>query len=337
MVQMRAKMIMVGLLGTATLLPFTSAKAQQVGHASWYALHSRTASGEMMNPSELTAAHRSLPFGTRVVVENLSTGQSVVVRINDRGPFVGGRIIDLSKAAAANIGMIGSGTARVRISTAGGDALQALGASRPKITKTAAVPEPEKSAMMNATLKGTASKKAVKTASAGMNPVPEPEKSAMMSATLKGTASKKSAASTKSASSKKGASSKRSISAKKSASSKRSISAKKSANIRSVSRKSAGTRSASTHKSAKSVRTASLSKKKYGTSRSSREKIVLASKSASSLTKQRSFQARAVSKTGRVASKRSGRKTVTVASRRNLHRVPGGRLALMKGKSRHTG
>ena len=105
MFKMRAKMISVGLLGTAALLPLDVAKADQVGHASWYALHSRTASGEQMNPSELTAAHRSLPFGTRVLVENLSNGRSVVVRINDRGPFVGGRIIDLSKAAAQSIGM----------------------------------------------------------------------------------------------------------------------------------------------------------------------------------------------------------------------------------------
>jgi rare lipoprotein A len=130
MVKMRAKMISVGLLGAAALLPFDLAKADQVGHASWYAMHSRTASGEKMNPSELTAAHRSLPFGTRVLVENLSNGRSVVVRINDRGPFAGGRIIDLSKAAAASLGMLGSGTATVRVTPQGGGALEALGKSR---------------------------------------------------------------------------------------------------------------------------------------------------------------------------------------------------------------
>jgi rare lipoprotein A len=181
MVLMRAKMIMVGLLGTATLLlTLASAKAEQVGHASWYALHSRTASGEMMNPSELTAAHRSLPFGTRVVVENLNTGQSVVVRINDRGPFIGGRIIDLSKAAAASIGMIGSGTAKVRVATAGGGSLQALGASKPKVVKIAAVekeavaaPQESVSAKMTATLKGdTAKKSASSKASAKSRPEP---------------------------------------------------------------------------------------------------------------------------------------------------------------------
>jgi peptidoglycan lytic transglycosylase len=112
MSKMRAKMITVGLLGTAALLPLDVARADQVGHASWYALHSRTASGEQMNPEELTAAHRSLPFGTRVLVQNLSNGRSVVVRINDRGPFIGGRIIDLSKAAAESIGMVDAGTAK---------------------------------------------------------------------------------------------------------------------------------------------------------------------------------------------------------------------------------
>ena len=129
MLEMRAKMIAVALVATAAILPLDLAEADQVGHASWYALYSRTASGEMMNPSELTAAHRSLPFGTRVLVENLNTGRSVVVRINDRGPFIGGRIIDLSKAAAASIGMIDSGVAKVRVTTPGGGAIAALGES----------------------------------------------------------------------------------------------------------------------------------------------------------------------------------------------------------------
>jgi rare lipoprotein A len=116
---LRTKWIFVGLAGAAGVLPLDSAEAQQIGHASWYALYSRTASGEMMNPGALTAAHRSLPFGTKVRVENLSNGRSVVVRINDRGPFVGGRVIDLSKAAASHIGMVSSGTAKVKITTAG--------------------------------------------------------------------------------------------------------------------------------------------------------------------------------------------------------------------------
>jgi rare lipoprotein A len=116
---MRANIVAMGLIGTAALLPLEFAQAQQLGRASWYALTSRTASGEMMDPTKLTAAHRSLPFGTRVLVENLSNGRSVVVRINDRGPFVSGRVIDVSKAAASSLGMIDSGTAKVRVSSLG--------------------------------------------------------------------------------------------------------------------------------------------------------------------------------------------------------------------------
>lgn len=83
------------------------------GRASWYALHSRTASGERMNPSKLTAAHRSLAFGTKLKVTNMRNGSSVVVRVNDRGPFIRGRVLDLSKGAARSLQMIGSGTAKV--------------------------------------------------------------------------------------------------------------------------------------------------------------------------------------------------------------------------------
>ncbi|ADV10019.1 septal ring lytic transglycosylase RlpA family protein [Mesorhizobium sp. M7A.F.Ca.CA.001.09.2.1] len=83
--------------------------AAQCGRASWYALHSRTASGERMNPSAMTAAHRTLPFGTKLRVTNKNNGRSVVVRINDRGPFIKGRVLDLSKGAAGQLGFIGSG------------------------------------------------------------------------------------------------------------------------------------------------------------------------------------------------------------------------------------
>ena len=131
MSKMRAKIITAGLFGVAAMLPIDLVMADQLGHASWYALNSLTASGEQMNPSELTAAHRSLPFGTKVLVENLSNGRSVVVRINDRGPFVDGRIIDVSKAAASSLDMLGSGTAKVRVTPAGGGALGALGRGEP--------------------------------------------------------------------------------------------------------------------------------------------------------------------------------------------------------------
>lgn len=93
------------------------------GVASWYGgkFHGRrTASGETYNQHAMTAAHRTLPFGTEVVVTNEATGKSVVVRINDRGPFTGGRVIDLSHKAASQIGMINSGTARVTLEVIGG-------------------------------------------------------------------------------------------------------------------------------------------------------------------------------------------------------------------------
>jgi rare lipoprotein A len=89
---------------------------QQTGRASWYTLDSLTASGEKMDDVALTAAHNSLPFGTKVLIENIANGRSVVVRINDRGPFVAGRIIDLSKAAAEKLDFIAAGMADVRLS-----------------------------------------------------------------------------------------------------------------------------------------------------------------------------------------------------------------------------
>jgi rare lipoprotein A len=74
----------------------------------------RTASGERMNPSEMTAAHRSRPFGSQVTVTSHSTGRSVTVRINDRGPFVKGRCIDLSNGAARALGMDGTASVSLR-------------------------------------------------------------------------------------------------------------------------------------------------------------------------------------------------------------------------------
>lgn len=90
----------------------------QRGVASWYGLpfHGRkTANGERFDMNALTAAHPSLPFGTRVKVRSLVNGREVIVRINDRGPFTPGRIIDLSHAAARQIGLLGIGTKRVAL------------------------------------------------------------------------------------------------------------------------------------------------------------------------------------------------------------------------------
>ncbi|MBO6717058.1 MAG: septal ring lytic transglycosylase RlpA family protein [Rhizobiaceae bacterium] len=86
----------------------------QCGSASWYSLPgNRTANGERMDPAAMTAAHRSLPFGSRVRVVNQRNGREVVVRINDRGPFIRGRIIDLSKGAAQALGFVRAGHTKI--------------------------------------------------------------------------------------------------------------------------------------------------------------------------------------------------------------------------------
>ena len=85
------------------------------GLASFYREGARTASGEKFDANELTAAHPTLPFGTRLRVTNVANGQSVTVRVNDRGPYVPGRIVDVSYSAAASLGMVGRGVANVRL------------------------------------------------------------------------------------------------------------------------------------------------------------------------------------------------------------------------------
>ena len=98
------------------------AEPDMEGLASWYGgkFHGRlTSSGEVFDTNEMTAAHKTLPFGTMVKVTNLENGRSAVVKINDRGPFVEGRIIDLSRAAADEIGMVGEGVARVSLTIVG--------------------------------------------------------------------------------------------------------------------------------------------------------------------------------------------------------------------------
>lgn len=91
----------------------------QTGIASWYQMGKVTANGEAYNPDGLTAAHRTLPFGTIVQVKNLSNGRTVRLRINDRGPFIGNRIIDVSRGGARQLGLIGAGTARVEVTQLG--------------------------------------------------------------------------------------------------------------------------------------------------------------------------------------------------------------------------
>ena len=107
--------LLAGCASTDTVDPHGYDKT---GVASYYgAKHhgKRTASGERFNQHGLTAAHRQLPFGTRVKITNLNNDRSCVVRINDRGPYSRGRLIDVSREAAEQLGMMRSGTAKVRV------------------------------------------------------------------------------------------------------------------------------------------------------------------------------------------------------------------------------
>lgn len=108
----------VRLASTVAMAPSQQVSRVIEGTASWYGpgfFGNRTASGEVFRPGTLTAAHRSLPFGTMVRVTNLNNGRSTVVRINDRGPYSGGRVIDLGHGAAQQVGLVSSGVAPVRL------------------------------------------------------------------------------------------------------------------------------------------------------------------------------------------------------------------------------
>jgi len=118
-------LLALGVLALA--IPFGAARANvQEGTVSWYGaqFHDRqTANGERFDMGAMTMAHPTLPFGTRVRVTNLRNGRSVVVRVNDRGPFVGHRIADVSRGAAAELGMVSRGVARVRIEALTADSI----------------------------------------------------------------------------------------------------------------------------------------------------------------------------------------------------------------------
>lgn len=105
-------------IAQAQLLASSGVRSVSTGQASWYGpgfYGNRTANGEVFRPGTRTAAHRNLPFGTLVRVTNLNNGRSTVVRINDRGPFHGSRVIDLAHGAAQDLGVISSGVAQVRL------------------------------------------------------------------------------------------------------------------------------------------------------------------------------------------------------------------------------
>jgi rare lipoprotein A len=117
-----ATALLLGAVGCATTHGLTAPRETQVGLASYYGrAHDgrRTASGERFDMHAMTAAHPTLPFGTRVRVTNLYNGRRAVVRINDRGPHKGKRIIDLSYAAARELGLVGAGVAKVRLEVVG--------------------------------------------------------------------------------------------------------------------------------------------------------------------------------------------------------------------------
>jgi rare lipoprotein A len=95
--------------------PAAGTKTASQGIASFYSEGTQTASGEKFDPNELTAAHPTLPFGTKLRVTNVTNGQSVTVRVNDRGPYVPGRVVDVSYSAAQTLGMVGGGVAKVKL------------------------------------------------------------------------------------------------------------------------------------------------------------------------------------------------------------------------------
>jgi rare lipoprotein A len=114
-------MLAVGFASCLGVSGSSAFAGSECGVASWYGLGGLTASGEDIVQGGLTAAHRTLRFGTLVKVENLGNGRAVVVRINDRGPFVPGRALDLTRAGAERLGFLDDGVARVRMTVVGGD------------------------------------------------------------------------------------------------------------------------------------------------------------------------------------------------------------------------
>ena len=121
---MHLKNLLLGVCCIASAAIFTAkAQIRHSGKASYYAnsLHGhRTSDGSVYHKDSLTCAHRTLPFGTLLKVRNLSNGKEVVVKVTDRGPFSKARVVDLSMAAAKQLGMVGQGTANVEVSRVGG-------------------------------------------------------------------------------------------------------------------------------------------------------------------------------------------------------------------------
>ncbi|WP_349358828.1 septal ring lytic transglycosylase RlpA family protein [Stappia sp.] len=104
---------------TVSISGNAAASPAECGRASWYQLRGLTASGTQADPEALTAAHPSLPFGTRITVTNLANGRSIALTVVDRGPFVRGRIVDVSRRAARELGFLRQGVTRVRVEPEG--------------------------------------------------------------------------------------------------------------------------------------------------------------------------------------------------------------------------
>jgi rare lipoprotein A len=113
--QPRRPVAVASVVRRAPVSEATERKGKSNGLASFYSHGTKTASGEKFDPNELTAAHPTLPFGTKLRVTNTHTGRSVTVRVNDRGPYVPGRVVDVSYSAAQELGMVGRGVAPVKL------------------------------------------------------------------------------------------------------------------------------------------------------------------------------------------------------------------------------
>ncbi len=107
--------VLSGAMAVLALTPDTARAESLHGQASYYSHAGRTANGEVFRPDDMTAAHRTLPFGVRVRVTDIHTRRSIVVRVNDRGPFTRGRIIDVSRGAAEALGMTSRGVTAVEL------------------------------------------------------------------------------------------------------------------------------------------------------------------------------------------------------------------------------
>ncbi|MCB9080410.1 MAG: septal ring lytic transglycosylase RlpA family protein [Lewinellaceae bacterium] len=164
------KVFLLAALSGCCLLAGFSLNAQEYGVASFYANDfqgDKTASGELYDMNKLTAAHKMLPFGTRVKVTRMDNNKSVIVRVNDRGPYIAGRVIEVSYAAAKQLGMVADGQVEVRLDIMGNSDISAV-----EPVKNTQVPAPQRDANPTPTQPTTANT----TTTVTVTPIPAPEK-----------------------------------------------------------------------------------------------------------------------------------------------------------------